>query len=85
MNNEAWVRTPVDRFVLARLEERGLRPVRRADRRTLIRRVALDVLGLPPTPEEVASFVGDNAPNAWPRLIERLLASPHYGERWGRH
>ena len=85
VKNKAWARTPIDRFVLARLEERGLRPTKRASRRTLIRRASFDVLGLPPTPEEVTSFVEDGDPDAWPRLIDRLLASPHYGERWGRH
>ncbi|MBP90020.1 MAG: hypothetical protein CMJ64_25485 [Planctomycetaceae bacterium] len=85
VKNEAWVQTPVDRFVLSRLEEHGLRPVDRASRRTLIRRAYFDVVGLPPPPKEVDAFVNDKAPSAWPRLIERLLSSPHYGERWGRH
>jgi hypothetical protein len=76
---------PVDRFVAARLAARGLtfNPV--ADRRTLIRRASLDLLGLPPSPEEVRAFLNDRAPGAWDRLLDRLLASPHYGERWGRH
>ena len=77
VGDDSWVQRPVDRFVLARLEARGLRPVDRAARQTLIRRASLDVLGLPPTPAEVASFVGDETADAWPRLIERLLASPH--------
>ena len=85
VTNEAWVQMPVDRFVLARLEEQGLMPVNRASRRDLIRRASLDVLGLPPTLEEIECFVNDESSNAWPRLVDRLLASEHYGERWGRH
>jgi hypothetical protein len=81
----AWPRTSVDRFVLAKLEEKGLTPSPPADRRTLIRRATFDLLGLPPTPEEVAAFEADPAPDAYERLIDRLLASPRYGERWGRH
>ena len=77
--------TPVDAFILARLENKGLTLNPAADRRTLIRRASLDLLGLPPTPEEVDAFVRDNSPEAWPRLIARLLESPHYGERWARH
>jgi hypothetical protein len=80
-----WSRTSVDRFILAQLEERGLTPSPPADRRTLLRRVTFDLLGLPPTPEEVAAFEGDSAPDAFARVVDRLLASPHYGERWGRH
>jgi mono/diheme cytochrome c family protein len=79
------VHNPIDRFVLAQLEERGLRPSPEADRATLIRRLSLDLLGLPPSPHEVAAFLADRAPDAYERLVERLLASPHYGERWGRH
>jgi cytochrome c553 len=85
VNDESWVRTPVDRFVLAKLEEKGLTPNAPADRRKLIRRAYLDLLGLPPKPEEVESFVNDADPKAWERLIDRLLASPQYGERWARH
>ncbi len=81
----AWPRTAVDRFVLARLEAEGFKPVGEADRRTLIRRAAFDLTGLPPTAEEVDAFVADEQPGAYERLIERLLASPHYGERWARH
>jgi hypothetical protein len=80
-----WCRTPIDRFIVAALEARGLRPSPPADRRTLIRRLFLDVLGLPPAPEEVEAFVADGRPAAYEELVERLLASPHYGERWGRH
>ncbi len=81
----AWVRNPIDTFVLARLEKAGLRPAPEADRRTLIRRVTFDLTGLPPTAEEIAAFAADPAPDAYERLVDRLLASPHYGERWGRH
>ncbi len=81
----AWVRTPVDAFVLARLQREGLEPAPEADRRTLIRRLSFDLTGLPPPPEEVAAFVRDPATDAYERLVDRLLASPHYGERWGRH
>lgn len=80
-----WARNYIDRFVLAKLEEKELTPVGEADRRTLIRRATLDLLGLPPTPEEVEAFVTDKDPEAYEKLIDRLLASPHYGERWGRH
>ena len=78
------VRTPVDAFVLAKLEERGLGFSPPAERRDLIRRVTFDLLGLPPTPIEVDAFVADPAPDAYERLIDRLLSSPHYGESWGR-
>ncbi len=80
-----WVRNPVDRFILAKLEAKGLAPSPEANRRTLIRRVTFDLTGLPPTPEEVEAFVGDGRADAYERLVERLLASPAYGERWGRH
>jgi hypothetical protein len=80
-----WVRTPVDRFILARLEAEAIEPAPEADRRTLIRRATFDLTGLPPTPEEVDAFLGDDRPDAYERLIDRLLASPRYGERWGRH
>jgi hypothetical protein len=80
-----WVRTPVDAFVLARLEARGLTPSDPAPRAILIRRATYDLTGLPPTPGEVAAFLRDPAPDAYERLIDRLLASPRYGERWARH
>src|SRR5262245_33204627 len=80
-----WVRNDLDRFVLARLEKEKLRPSPEADRATLIRRLHLDLLGLPPTPAEVDAFVADNRPDAYERLVDRLLASPAYGERWARH
>src|SRR5207244_2148819 len=78
-------RTPVDEFILAKLEAHGLEPAPEADRPTLIRRATFDLLGLPPTPEEIQAFLGDPDPRAYERLIDRLLASPHYGERWARH
>ncbi|NBP52566.1 MAG: DUF1549 domain-containing protein, partial [Actinobacteria bacterium] len=81
----AWVRSPVDQFVLAKVEEAGLRPAPDADRRTLARRVSFDLTGLPPTPEELDTFEKDRSPDAYERLVDRLLASPHFGERWGRH
>jgi hypothetical protein len=83
--NSAWARTDVDRFVLAAQEARGLAPNREASREVLIRRLTYSLTGLPPTPEEVAAFVADRAPDAYERLVDRLLASPHYGEQWGRH
>jgi hypothetical protein len=76
---------PVDAFLRATLAERGLTHAPKADTATLVRRAYLDLLGLPPSPEEVRAFVADGSAEAWPKLIERLLASPHYGERWGRH
>ena len=76
---------PIDRFLEQTRQVQGLTAAPRADRRTLLRRAHLDLIGLPPTPEEVAEFLADSRPDAWERLIERLLASPHYGERWGRH
>ena len=84
---KVWLQTPIDRFILARLEENRLTPATQADRRTLIRRATFDLHGLPPTPDEVETFVRDPAPTAkaFAALVERLLASPHYGERWGRH
>src|SRR5689334_13823108 len=85
VKDQGWVRTPVDAFVLAALEARGLRPSPPANRATLIRRVAFDLHGLPPTPEEVEAFVHDPAADAYEKVVDRLLASPHYGERWGRH
>ncbi len=80
-----WARTPIDRFILAKLEEKGLKPAPEADRRTLLRRAAFDLTGLPPAPEEVEAFLADPAPDAFDKVVDRLLASPRYGERWGRH
>jgi hypothetical protein len=83
--DRGWVRTPVDAFILARLKKEGLRPAAEADRRTLIRRLYFDLTGLPPSPAEVDAFVADRTPEAWQKLVDRLLSSPHYGERWGQH
>jgi hypothetical protein len=85
--NSDWSRTPLDRFVLARLESLELQPAPQANRRTLIRRVTFDLTGLPPSPGEIDTFLRDPAPDglAFSRLVDRLLASPHYGERWGQH
>ncbi len=80
-----WSENPIDRFVSAKLRERNLRPVGPADKRTLIRRVTFDLIGLPPTPEEVDAFLADDSAGAFAKVVDRLLASPHYGERWGRH
>src|SRR5476651_2191291 len=85
VTNPAQVRTPIDAFVLAQLEHKGWRMQPEADRPILIRRAYFDLVGLPPTPAEVMAFVEDQSPNAWERVIDRLLASPHYGEQWGRH
>ena len=81
----SWVRTPIDAFVLARLAKSSLKPSAEVDRRTLIRRLTYDLHGLPPTPEEIDAFVADPAADAYERLVDRLLASPRYGERWARH
>ena len=80
-----WVRTPIDAFLLERLVKEGSRPAPEADRRTLARRLWFDLTGLPPTPEEIGAFLKDSSPDAYERRVERLLASPHYGEQWGRH
>jgi hypothetical protein len=80
-----WVRNPIDAFVLTRLSKEGLKPAPEAERVTLLRRLALDLTGLPPTPAEVDAFVNDRRSDAYERQVGRLLASPHYGERWGRH
>lgn len=85
VKNEDWIRSPIDRFILARLEAAGLSPANPADRRTLIRRAYYDLTGLPPTPSEVKSFVDDHNPKAYEKLIDRLLDSPQYGEKWARH
>lgn len=85
VKNPGWVQSPIDSFLLHTLEARGLQPATPADRRTLIRRATLDLTGLPPTPEEVEQFLADSRPDALAHLIDRLLASPAYGERWGRH
>lgn len=85
VRDRAWPRTPIDAFILAKLEADGLPPNPPAERVALIRRVSYDLTGLPPTPEEVDAFVADARPDAYERLVDRLLASPAYGEKWGRH
>jgi hypothetical protein len=82
--NQAWVRNPIDAFVLAKLESEGVSPSAEADPVTLVRRLSLDLIGLPPTPAEVDQFVNDRKPGAYERLVDRLLASPHFGEKWAR-
>lgn len=84
VKNAKWPQNDVDRFILAKLESQGIAPAKAADRRTLIRRAYFDLTGLPPTPEEVDAFLADKAPNAFKKVVDRLLASPRYGERWGR-
>jgi len=85
VKRDGWVRNPVDAFVLATLEENGLGPAPEADRPTLLRRLTFDLTGLPPTPAEVDAFLADDAPGAYERVVDRLLSSPRYGERWGQH
>ncbi|MHB8733711.1 MAG: PSD1 and planctomycete cytochrome C domain-containing protein [Terriglobales bacterium] len=84
VKNAAWARNPIDRFVLARLEKEGLEPSPEASRETLMRRVSLDLTGLPPTLAEIDAFVNDRSPHAYQKVVDRLFASPHYGERWAR-
>lgn len=83
--NSGWVRNPIDAFVLSRLEAEGIAPAAEADRVTWIRRLHLDLIGLPPTPSQIDDFLSDLRPEAYERLVDRLLSSPHFGERWGRH
>ncbi len=85
VRNTRWARNPVDAFVLAKLEAKGLRPSPTADKITLLRRATFDLTGLPSTPEEVDAFLADRSPRAFEKVVDRLLASPHYGERWARH
>jgi mono/diheme cytochrome c family protein len=85
VKNLTWVQSPIDAFILAKLEPAGMQPAQQADKRTLIRRATYDLIGLPPTPGEVAAFAADTSPDAFAKVVDRLLASPHYGERWGRH
>jgi hypothetical protein len=83
--DRAWVKNPVDAFILAKLKKEGLRPSPEADKRTVLRRVYFDLIGLPPTPAEMDAFVADKSPEAWSKTVEKLLSSSHYGERWGQH
>ncbi len=85
VRDEAWCRTPIDRFILARLEEKRIRPAREANRRPWLRRASFDLTGLPPTPEEIDAFLADSSTDAFEKALDRLLASPSYGERWARH
>ncbi|HJZ93799.1 MAG TPA: DUF1549 and DUF1553 domain-containing protein [Gemmataceae bacterium] len=85
VKQESWIQTPVDRFILSKLEAAGLSPAPPADRRTLLRRVYFDLVGLPPTPEELDAFLADSSPDAYEKIVDRLLTSPHYGERWAQH
>src|SRR6202171_753066 len=85
VKNARLAATPIDRFILAKVESKGLKPNPAADRVTLIRRLSFDLIGLPPTPDEVDAFVSDRSPNAYEKIVDELLASPHYGERWARH
>ncbi|HUS08644.1 MAG TPA: DUF1549 and DUF1553 domain-containing protein [Bryobacteraceae bacterium] len=83
--NDSWKRNAIDSFILARLQSKTIRPSREAEHRTLLRRVYMDLIGLPPTPEQVDSFIADMRPDAYERVVDELLASPHYGEKWARH
>ncbi|HEY3838707.1 MAG TPA: DUF1549 domain-containing protein, partial [Bryobacteraceae bacterium] len=85
VSDTAWSRNPIDAFIFQTLQNQGLHPVRPATKQTLIRRATFDLTGLPPTPDEVKVFLADTSPNAYEKLVDRLLASPQYGERWGRH
>lgn len=85
VKNKRWPRSPIDHFILAKLEANHLTPARQADKRTLIRRATFDLAGLPPTPEECEDYLNDRSPDAFAKVVDRLLASPRYGERWGRH
>ncbi len=84
VKHASWGRNPIDAFILSKLEAKGIEPAKPADKVTLLRRVSFDLIGLPPTPEEVAAFIADNSPDAFEKVVDRLLASPQYGERWGR-
>jgi mono/diheme cytochrome c family protein len=85
IRSEKWIRNEIDAYILARLERENLQPSRQADSSTLIRRLSFDLIGLPPTPQEVSDFLADTRPDAYERLVDQLLASPHFGERWARH
>jgi hypothetical protein len=85
VKSSSWPATPIDYFILAKLEANGFSPAPPADKRTLLRRITFDLTGLPPTPREMDAFLADNSPDAYEKVVERLLNSPHYGERWGRY
>ncbi|HVS37731.1 MAG TPA: PSD1 and planctomycete cytochrome C domain-containing protein [Gemmataceae bacterium] len=85
VKDQQWCKQPLDHFILAKMEEKNLHPVASADKRVLIRRATFDLIGLPPTPQEIDAFLADDSPDAFAKAVDRLLASPHYGERWARH
>ena len=85
VKNAAWVRNPIDNFILGKLETAGLEPAAPAPKRVLARRVYFDLIGMPPSPEEMDAFLSDSSPDAYEKLVDKLLADPRYGERWGRH
>ena len=85
VNNSAWVVNPIDAFILQKLEAKGMTPAPPASKRALLRRVYFDLIGLPPTPEEIRQFENDSAPDAYEKVVDRLLADTRYGERWARH
>lgn len=85
VKNSAWIKSPIDAFILAKLEEKGLKPAPPADKLTLLRRVSFDLTGLPPSEKEIRDFLSDSSPDAFKKVVERLLASPRYGEKWGRN
>jgi hypothetical protein len=85
VSDESWVKTPIDRFIMHRLDKEGVKPSPEANPTTLLRRVSLDLTGLPPTPQEIDAFVADTSPTAYEKVVDRLLASTAFGERWGRH
>ena len=85
VKDKSWVKNPIDSFILAKLEEKNLKPASPAEKRTLIRRATFDLIGLPPTEQEIEAFFADKSPTAFAKVVDRLLASPHYGERWARH
>jgi len=85
LKDKAWPKNPIDHFILAKLEEKNIRPAPAADKRTLLRRTTFDLTGLPPTPADIDAFLADNSPQAFEKVLDRLLASKHYGEAWGRH
>ena len=85
VNHGSWPRSAIDQFILSALEKQNLKPAKQADKRTLLRRATFDLTGLPPTPQEIEAFLADQSPDAFAAVVDRLLASAHYGERWGRH
>src|SRR5438034_1282576 len=85
VKNEKWAKSPIDRFILAKLEEKGIQPALPASKLTLLRRATYDLTGLPPTPQEIDAFLADKSKDAFAKVVDRLLASPQFGENWGRH